>query len=76
MDAYKKFKNEIDEILDDLDTLLFLLENRSAPAKTVRGQIELYEDTADRLKKTFEDLKASEGSTLIKDIDYEGHFRN
>lgn len=76
MDAYKNFKNEIDAIYDDLDTLLFLLDNRSEAAKTVRSQIELYEDTADRLKKAYEDLKASEGNTLIKDINYDGRFRN
>lgn len=76
MDAYKKFKSEIDDILDYIDTLLFTLDNHDGSRRTVRSTIELYEDTAKRLKESFESLKASKGNTLIQDIDYEGNFRN
>lgn len=76
MDAYQKFRNEITDILNDIDTFMWAIDSRSPPNKTLKSEIEIYEDTSDRLKQAFDDLKESEGYKLIKDITYEGRFRD
>lgn len=75
MDAYQKFKNEITGILNDIDTFMYVIDSRNSPDKTLKSEIELYEDTSDRLKRAFDDLKESEGDKLVKDITYEGRLR-
>lgn len=76
MNAYQKFKNEITEILNDIDTFMWSIDSRNSPNKTLKSMIEIYEDTSERLKQAFDDLKASEGDTQVKDINYEGRFRD
>lgn len=76
MDAYQKFKNEITDILNDIDTFMWSIDSRNRPNKTLKSLIEIYEDTSDRLKQAFDDLKTSEGDILMKNITYEGHLRN
>lgn len=76
MNAYQKFKNEIVEILDDIDTFMWAVDSRNDPNKTLRSEIEIFENASDRLKQAFEDLKTSEGDTLMKDIDYDGRLRD
>lgn len=76
MDAYQKFKNEILDILDDIDTFMWSVDSRNDPNKTLRSKIERFEDTSDRLKQAFEDLKTSEGNTLTRDIKYDGRLRD
>lgn len=76
MDAYQKFKNEITDILDDIDSFMWSIDSRNRPNKTLKSLIEIYEDTSDRLKQAFDDLKTSEGDILMKNITYEGRLRN
>lgn len=76
MDAYQKFKNEITDILNDIDTFMWSIDSRNSPNKTLKSVIEIYEDTSERLKQAFDDLKTSEGDILMKNITYEGRFRN
>lgn len=76
MDAYQKFKNEITDILNDIDTLMWSIDSRNSPNKTLKSVIEIYEDTSERLKQAFDDLKTSEGDVLMKNITYEGRLRN
>lgn len=76
MDAYQKFRNEITDILNDIDTFMWAIDSRNSPNKTLKSEIEIYEDTSDRLKQAFDDLKESEGYKLIKDIAYEGRLRD
>lgn len=76
MDAYQKFKNEITDIISDIDTFMWSIDSRNRPNKTLKSLIEIYEDTSDRLKQAFDDLKTSEGDILMKNITYEGRLRN
>ena len=76
MDAYQKFKNDITSILNDIDTFMYVIDSRISPDKTLKSKIELYEDTSDRLKRAFDDLKESEGDKLVKDIAYKGRLRD
>lgn len=76
MDAYQKFKNEITDILSDIDTFMWSIDSRNRPNKTLKSLIEIYEDTSERLKQAFDDLKTSEGDILMKNITYEGRLRN
>lgn len=75
MDAYQKFKNEITDILNDIDTFMWSIDSRNSPNKTLKSLIEIYEDTSERLKQAFDDLKTSEGDILMKNITYEGRLR-
>ena len=76
MDAYQKFKNEITEILEEIDTFMWLIDVRRNPDNTLKSAIELYEDNSERMKQAFDDLKNVEGDKLIRDIDYEGSLRD
>lgn len=75
MDAYQKFKNEITDIFNDIDTFMWSIDSRNSPNKTLKSLIEIYEDTSERLKQAFDDLKTSEGDILMKNITYEGRLR-
>ncbi len=76
MNAYQIFKNEIDDICEEMDTFLFILDKNLTRTETVGSVIDRYIDMADRLKEAFENLKKEEGETLIADIEYEGKLSN
>lgn len=78
MDTYSKFKGDIDEIKEQLDTFLFCLDKKESANndETVGSLVEHYSNLADWLKRSMEDLAKAEGETLLKDIDYDGKFRS
>lgn len=76
MNAYQIFKNEVDEVRDDIDTLLYILDKKMNRQETVGSAIDRYMDMADRLKNALENLKKEEGETRIADIEYEGKLRD
>lgn len=77
MNPYQEFKKNIDNVLDDIDTLCFALDNRAMyPYRTVSELMTAYKSAADKLNQAIEDLIKEEGDTPVKDIDYEGTFRN
>lgn len=66
----RKFVETIDEVVDDLKTLSYMIGTKTAlsNAETVSEKLERYEDTIDRLKAAFDTLRDEAGSKLIKDL--------
>lgn len=70
MNDIQKFKNEVDKVLSDIDVLIWTL-NTGSPVEiddTVAKMVDLYEDSADNLKKALTELKGSMGSVRIVDL--------
>ena len=70
MNDIQKFKFEVEKVIDDIDTVIHILENASSayPDDTINDVVELYEDTSERLKKAFDELGKNIGSKLITDL--------
>lgn len=70
MHDIQKFKNEIEDIVDDLSIVTSALEKGSFvnPDDSVSYVIDIYEDTAERLKTAFSKLRESIGEKKLVDL--------
>lgn len=70
MEEIAKFKTTIKEITDNLEVLCYVLDlkHSTIEGETVSQKLEIYEDTADRLKKAFDMLREEIGNKKIKDL--------
>lgn len=75
MNDFQIFKDEIERIRDDMDTLLHLLDDRQNPKKTISDILAVYESEPAELSEALQTLKRKEGDTLLKDIDMSFSFR-
>lgn len=73
MNNFQSFKDEIDDILDDIDLLMYTLDNRSLIQDTVAELIDSHAMTVERLGQAFGTLKQTEGATKARDIRFEGN---
>lgn len=74
MNEIKKFRLEVDKVIDDIDTVIYIFEKASSanPDDSVTDVVELYEDTAERLKGAFDELKKNIGYKRISDLEAYG----
>lgn len=77
MDDIQKIKSEVEDIVDDLSIVTSALENGSFvnPEDTVSYIIDMYEDTAKRLKDAFDKLRNSIGEKKLVDLKEYGKER-
>lgn len=75
MNDFQIFRDEIERIRDDMDTLLYLLDNRQNPKKKISDILMAYESEPAELSEALQTLKRKEGDTLLKDIDMNFRFR-
>ncbi len=70
MNDIQKFKNEIEDIVDDLSIVTSALEKGSFvnPEDTVSYVTNVYEDTVERLKDAFDKLRESIGEKKLVDL--------
>lgn len=70
MNEIQKFRNEIDKVLEDIEIATFMLTAGSPVGidDTVADLVNLYEDSADNLKKAFEELRKNLGDKRIADL--------
>lgn len=73
---FQKFKDEIERIKDDLDTLQYLLDQREHPGETISSKIDLYKNLSSELAAAFQTLEDAEGDTYLTDIPSDFRFRN
>lgn len=73
---FQNFKDEIERIKDDLDTLQFLLDQREHPGVTIASEINLYKSLSSELDTAFKTLEDAEGDTHLADIPSDFRFRN
>lgn len=73
---FQNFKDEIERIKDDLDTLQFLLDQREHPGETISSKIDLYKNLSSELDAAFKTLEDTEGDTHLADIPSDFRFRN
>lgn len=74
--ALQEFKDTIERIMDDLETVMYLLDHRENPGVTISGKIHLYKSLSSELDEAFQKLEEAEGDTLLKDIDPDFKFRD
>lgn len=74
--SFQKFKDEIERIKDDLDTLQYLLDQRELPGETIASKINLYKSLSSELDIAFQTLEDTEGDTHLADIPSDFRFRD
>lgn len=77
MDDIQKFKNEVENIIDDLNIVMSTLEEGAfvRPHATVSCVIDVYEDTVERLQIAFSELRESIGEKRLADLKDNGKER-
>lgn len=73
---FQNFKDEIERIKNDLNTLQFLLDQREHPGVTIASEINLYKSLSSELAEAFQTLEDAEGDTRLVDIPSDFKFRN
>lgn len=76
INPFQKFKDDIERIKDDLDTLQYLLDQREHPGETISSKIDLYKNLSSELASAFQTLEDAEGDTHLVDIPSDFRFRN
>lgn len=76
INPFQNFKDEIERIKDDLDTLQYLLDQREHPGETISSKIGLYKNLSSELAVAFQTLEDAEGDTHLTDIPSDFKFRN
>ena len=74
--SFQNFKDEIERIKDDLDTVMFLLDYREHPGETIASKIALYKSLSSELAVAFQTLEEAEGDTHLIDIPSDFRFRD
>jgi|GEM_PF-4679403 len=77
MNAYLKFKLEVDRVLDEIDLMYYALDDKSIyGSTTIKEFLEGNEEIITMLRTAFDNLREAKGDRFVRDIDYQGKFRN